>query len=147
MITQRILLSVVLIIALGAVGFLFFKPQSNTDITPNINPEPTGKIATGYVTGHVDIGPFCPVEIVGEPCKVPPEAYSSREVIVYESNQTTINVKGKIDTNGNYKIALGPGKYYVQIRPAGIGEGEKKLVIIKSFETSTLNFDIDTGIR
>jgi SanA protein len=111
--------------------------------------EPTSElpIASGYVSGHIDIGPFCPIEIEGQTCEIPPEAYTSREVIIYESDQTTINVKGSIDAKGNYRIPLGPGKYFVQINPAGIGPGEKKQVTIKSFETTIVNFNIDTGIR
>jgi len=35
----------------------------------------------------------------------------------------------------------------VQVSPAGIGDGEKKLVIIKQMQVSVVNFDIDTGIR
>ena len=41
----------------------------------------------------------------------------------------------------------GAGKYFVQISPAGIGAGEKKPAIVKSFETTVVDFDIDTGIR
>ncbi len=108
---------------------------------------PGGRIAAGYVVGQITIGPFCPVEQVGHPCTIPPEAYSSRNVIVYESNGTTIKEKGTIDSDGNYKITLGPGTYWLQVEPAGIGPGEKKQVTVISFETTTVNFDIDTGIR
>ena len=55
--------------------------------------------------------------------------------------------RGKIDANGNYNIAISPGNYFVQIAPAGIGEGEKKPATVKAFETTVVNFDIDTGIR
>lgn len=101
----------------------------------------------GYVTGHITIGPFCPVERVGVPCPVPAEAYSSREVIVYASDKIRILKKGAIDANGNYKITLPSGNYWLQINPAGIGAGEKKFVTIISPETTTVDFNIDTGIR
>ncbi len=39
------------------------------------------------------------------------------------------------------------GELFVQIEPAGIGPGEEKLVMVKSFEATTVNFDIDTSIR
>ncbi len=106
-----------------------------------------GRIAAGYVSGHVTIGPFCPVEQMGHPCQVPPEAYTSRSVIVYESNATTVKESVALDASGNYKIALGPGTYFLQIQPAGIGAGEKKKAVVSSFNTTTVNFDIDTGIR
>ncbi len=105
------------------------------------------RVAAGYIAGQVAIGPNCPVEQEGKPCPTPPEAYSSREVVIYESNGTTIREKGKIDAHGNFNIPIGPGTYLVQIVPAGIGPGEKKPATVKSFETTTVNFDIDTGIR
>jgi hypothetical protein len=185
---QKILISIVVIIALAGLGFWAYKSQNNitsnqsltvtnfeeckqagypimesypaqcrtasgelfVQVIENPNPEtnPPTRIAAGYVSGHVTIGPNCPgPEKVGQPCPVPKEAYSSREVVVYDSDKVSVNVKGKIDSEGNYKIALGPGNYFVQIVPAGIGAGEKKSVTIKSFETSTVNFNIDTGIR
>ncbi len=106
-----------------------------------------GRVAAGYIVGQVTIGPFCPVEQAGRPCTMPSEAYSTRNVIVYESNGTTIREKVALDNEGTFKITLGPGTYWVQIEPAGIGPGEKKQVTVTSFETTTVNFDIDTGIR
>jgi hypothetical protein len=103
--------------------------------------------ADGYIAGHVTIGPFCPVEQEGHPCPVPPYAYTSREAVVYGLDGVTVKTKKHLDTEGNYKIALAPGTYFVQIDPAGIGAGEKKKVSVVSLKTSTVNFDIDTGIR
>jgi|SRR3989344_203505 len=124
-----------------ATGELFVRAVGNTDSTDD-------RLAAGYVSGHITIGPNCPgPEKEGEPCVTPPSAYSSREIVVYDNDKVSVNVKGKIDAEGNYKIALGPGNYFVQVAPAGIGAGEKKPVTIKSFETTTINFDIDTGIR
>ena len=106
-----------------------------------------GRTAAGYIAGHVNIGPFCPVEREGVPCPVPPEAYTSREVLVYSQNGANILERANLDKDGNFKIAIQPGTYLVQIAPAGIGPGEKKSATVKSFETTTVNFDIDTGIR
>ncbi len=102
---------------------------------------------SGYVKGNVTVGPLCPVERVGEPCPVPPETYTSRNIIVYGSDQTTIKTKRALSATGSYSISLPPGTYWVQIQPAGIGEGEKKQVSITSGNTVTTDFDIDTGIR
>lgn len=110
-------------------------------------PKPTEKIAAGSVGGYVTIGPFCPVEREDQPCEIPPEAYTSRQVVVYENNGTTVKERANLDAQGNYKITLAPGNYFIQIDPAGIGPGEKKYVTVKSFETAIVNFDIDTGIR
>ena len=156
----KILGVLALILVTGGIAFGIFQSTKNATENPNTNfnpatvdnsssdPNPGGKVAAGYVAGHVRIGPNCPgPEIEDKPCQVPPEAYSSREVIVYDSDGITVNVEGKIDTSGNYKIPLGPGKYFIQIQPAGIGPGEKKSVTIESWQTSVVDFDIDTGIR
>ncbi len=115
--------------------------------TPPSPPTPIKKIAAGYAAGYVTIGPNCPVERVDQPCPTPPEAYTSREAVIYASDSVTIVARTHLDTNGNYKITLGPGKYFAQIQPAGIGPGEKKPFTVVSFETTTLDFDVDTGIR
>jgi hypothetical protein len=111
---------------------------------PTPNPVP---VSTGYVAGHITIGPNCPVEQADHPCPTPPSAYSSRQVVVYKSDGSTIKTTGKIDAQGNYKIALAPGTYFIQIQPAGIGPGEKKQVVITANNTGTVDFNIDTGIR
>jgi hypothetical protein len=109
---------------------------------------PGGSVgADGYVEGHITIGPFCPVERPGVPCPVPPEAYTSRSVVIFASDGYTEVKRFALDTNGNYKIVLAPGEYYAQIQPAGIGPGEKKFFSVVSSETITVDFNIDTGIR
>lgn len=109
--------------------------------------EDTGKIAAGYISGKVIIGPLCPVEAYDEPCEIPAETYTSRDVIVYESDKTTIMVKEALNADGTYKVSLGPGDYFVEISPTGIGQGELKPVHVTSFETTIVDFTIDTGIR
>ena len=113
---------------------------------PTVKPKPASVIS-GYVSGHVTIGPICPVERVGVPCPVPEEAYTSRNAVIYQSDGITVKEKKSLDKNGNYKYTLGPGKYFVQIDPAGIGPGEKKPFTIVSLQTTIVDFDIDTGIR
>ncbi|MBP9749903.1 MAG: carboxypeptidase regulatory-like domain-containing protein [Candidatus Pacebacteria bacterium] len=114
-----------------------------------INWRCTGAIppSEGTVTGHITIGPFCPVEREGVPCVVPVEAYLSRNVVVYKVDGTTVLERKALDAEGNYTIALQPGTYWLQVDPAGIGPGEKKKVTITNSTTSIVDFDIDTGIR
>ena len=136
---QKIVFFLILVIVLAGMGFLVYQKSVNNS---------SDRIAAGYVGGHVILGPLCPgPEREGYPCKAPPEVYTSREAVVYEKNGTTVKKRVHLDKEGNYKIPIGPGNYFVQIAPAGIGPGEKKSVTIKSFETSVVNFDIDTGIR
>ena len=133
-------LLIVAVVAVGA-GLLIAKSPEKTGITD------TDRMAAGYAAGHVTIGPLCPVMREDMPCEAPPELYSSRKVLVYDDEGEDVLERGNIDNQGNYKIALTPGDYYLQIEPAGIGPGEKKAVKIRGFETTTVDFDIDTGIR
>jgi hypothetical protein len=102
---------------------------------------------TGTVTGTVKVGPVCPVESVDHPCVVPTETYTSRSVVVYAADKTTELEQHPLDATGNFSFTLKPGAYGLQIRPAGIGAGEIKPVTISAKGTSTVTFDIDTGIR
>ncbi len=153
------------VIAGGGYFFVTYKGKGDTTIIPpssatstppvaTTTPDTststattTPRIAAGYITGHVIIGPNCPVEQIEKPCPTPPEAYTSRNVLVYANDKTSIQEQAHLDTKGNFYIPISPGSYYVQISPTGIGPGEKKLVTVKSFATSTVNFNIDTGIR
>lgn len=118
-----------------------------TQVVTGVGEMETERVAAGYIAGTVNIGPNCPVEREGVPCETPEEAYTSREVLVYESDGKNIHERIRILAGGTYWIAVGPGNYFVQISPAGIGPGEMKEVTVKSFETSIVDFDIDTGIR
>lgn len=132
-------------------GYVFILADTSSTmvmltVTKKTLPVPVTSVR-GYISGHVTIGPICPVERIDHPCVVPPEVYTSRNVIVYESDKTTVNEKIALDTKGDYKIALIAGTYWVQIEPAGIGAGEKKKVTVTSSTVSTVDFNIDTGIR
>jgi hypothetical protein len=159
--SKSVALSLIAVVILAGAGFLIFKPSqsavvenpiSSSTNNPNpipISPEPIVpiKVPVGFVSGHVTIGPICPVERVGQPCIVPAEAYTSREAVVYASDSTTVKARMHLDAQGDYKITLAPGNYFVQIVPAGIGAGEKKPASVKIMQTTVVNFDIDTGIR
>ena len=140
---KKMVLLIVGIIVILVGGFFMFSNQNFEDEST----DGSQKTAEGYISGHVTIGPFCPVEQEGNRCIVPVEVYTSRNVVVYEVNGLTIKEKIKLDGKGNYKIAISPGTYWVQIQPAGIGPGEKKNAVVTSFKTTTIDFDIDTGIR
>ncbi len=63
------------------------------------------------------------------------------QLIQQKISETTLN------SDGTYTLSLAPGNYWLQIAPAGIGPGEKKPIVIKANENTTLDFDIDSGIR
>lgn len=103
----------------------------------------------GTLSGQVSIGPICPVEREGVVCTPSPEAYASREFIVLDSNQKEVT-RFRADAMGSYSISILPGTYTVVSAKTGMGYMSKDLpstITIKSGQSTTLNIDIDTGIR
>ncbi|MDO8486586.1 MAG: hypothetical protein Q7S77_02740 [Candidatus Staskawiczbacteria bacterium] len=105
-------------------------------------------IVKGIIQGKVTIGPICPVEREGVPCPVPPEAYTSREVILYNSNRVIVK-RMHFLPNGTYLFEIPVGMYIIDIPKQGIGGSKDlpKTIAVKSGETVDFNFSIDTGIR
>jgi hypothetical protein len=110
--------------------------------------------ATGLLVGGVTIGPITPVEIPGQNPPVPPEVFSSRQVMVYDASgknlveQVTINQIGQT-ANGYYAVQLAPGTYTVDIIHTGVGGSADvpKQITITAGQTVTVDINIDTGIR
>ena len=131
----------------ATVGVYIFTLLTATETTATIQISKTVTQLLGEITGTVSIGPICPVERIDEPCVVPPETYTTRNAVLYDASGTNEISRAQLDTNGNYKISVTPGKYMIQIQPAGIGAGEMKSVTIVASKTVVVDFDIDTGIR
>ena len=104
-------------------------------------------VVNGQVSGTVTVGPICPVESIDNPCIIPPEVYTSRTVVVYGPTDSQRIKTTALQSDGTYSLSLAPGTYWLQIEPAGIRAGEKKIITILANETTNLNFDIDSGIR
>ena len=104
---------------------------------------------TGIIKGKVEVGPICPVERVGVPCPVPPEAYTSREVVLYAADGTTVIKRMNFAPDGTYQFAVPAGTYVLSTPKQGIGGSKDlpKTITVKSGETLVVNFSIDTGIR
>lgn len=130
---------------IGAYTFTLIKATEGT-ATISVSKKLVSQ-SKGTVTGKVTIGPICPVERVDEPCVIPPETYTSRKVIVYGPTESVKVSETTLNPDGSYTLSLTPGNYWLQIAPAGIGPGEKKPVSIKANKTTTLDFNVDTGIR
>lgn len=105
---------------------------------------------TGTLEGKVTIGPLVPVLQAGQPEPTPrPEDYAAREIVVLNGNGIGEVARVSIDPQGMYRIVLLPGLYQIDINHAGAdrAEGLPKSVTIVAGETTTLDIDIDTGIR
>ncbi|HTL39217.1 MAG TPA: carboxypeptidase regulatory-like domain-containing protein [Methylomirabilota bacterium] len=107
----------------------------------------TSATQTGTLKGHVTIGPFCPVEQADNPCPGPSDAYTSREIIVYAQDKKTEVIKNFLDANGNYSFNIPAGTYWVLITPGGMQDEPLHEITITANQTTTLDFNLDTGIR
>ncbi len=103
----------------------------------------------GELTGKVNIGPLTPVERPGVTPTVPPEVYQARKIMVYDSAGKTLVRRVDIGNDGTYRVTLRSGTYKVDINHAGIDRSAEvpALVTIKDGQTTTLDINIDTGIR
>lgn len=111
----------------------------------------------GILTGHVTIGPNCPVERVDIPCDPLPEVYTSRSVLIFKADgQTYVTSAGLIpeavsghNQYGIYRVELTPGTYVIKFPNSMLPANKisKGTVTVKLGETTTFNFDVDTGIR
>lgn len=106
---------------------------------------------SGWLGGHVTIGPLAPVvqEGVSEPTPAP-EVYAARQVVVFTADGQQEVLRAGIDpAAGNYRVALQAGSYLVDINHAGIdlAKGLPVVVEIVANQDTLLDINIDTGIR
>ena len=108
--------------------------------------------AKGTLQGHISIGPLCPVESnPPEPnCLPNEETYLAYPLTVYENGPQgpgqLIEVARFVgDKDGNYSLELRAGTYI--IRQNSVSQMPSKVVEVKENQVTTLDFEIDTGIR
>jgi hypothetical protein len=106
----------------------------------------------GFLEGKISIGPICPVETdPPDPgCLPTAETYKAYPVAVWttDGRRKIIQINPAMD--GSYKTDLEPGKYLIMLETNKNNIGSSNLpveVIIISDNITTLNIDIDTGIR
>lgn len=104
----------------------------------------------GVLEGQVTIGPLVPVMVEGEDPPTPvPEVYAARKIVVYKKNGVTEFTRLGIDSTGRYQGELPVGIYVIDINRIGIDSATDlpKEIEIKSNSVTTLDIEIDTGIR
>ncbi len=104
---------------------------------------------SAIIKGTVTVGPNCPVQQQGVPCPTPPQAYTSREVLLYALDGRTLLQRMYFTPTGTYSFSVPPGTYVVDIPRQGIGGSSDlpKTVTLQPGQTAIINFSIDTGIR
>jgi hypothetical protein len=98
----------------------------------------------GTVTGHVRLGPTCPVQRVGQTCEKP---YANAHIVFRALDRGRSEITDA-DDGGRYSIQLVPGTYEAVVRtsqpfPHGIPE----VLSVVANRTVTLDLRADTGIR
>jgi len=104
----------------------------------------------GTLIGKVTIGPLCPVErFPPDPrCQPTEETYKAWPIAIYTSDKKTRFAQIQPNLDGAYKIELIAGSYVVDLeKQHRFGKNLPMTVTIKPGEITTLNIDIDTGIR
>lgn len=107
---------------------------------------------TGTLAGQISVGPFCPVEVEGQPCPPPPGIYESIQVLVYAQlgNGNRLVADTRPDDTGHFELQLPSGSYRVALEHSiGIPGGPDPVqeARVEAGATTALAFDIDTGIR
>ena len=106
----------------------------------------------GFLEGKISIGPICPVETdPPDPgCLPTAETYKAYPVAVWTADGERKIIQINPELDGSYRTDLEPGKYLIMLETNKNNIGGSNLpveVIIISDNITTLNIDIDTGIR
>jgi hypothetical protein len=105
---------------------------------------------SGFLQGHLEIVSPKPVELVdGEVPKVTPETFAEYPLIVLSQDTKKEVALITADKNGNYRVALPPGTYIldVQDRARKHVRAKPKRFTVVSKQIAHVDMDIDTGIR
>jgi hypothetical protein len=123
-------------------------PTPLPTISPVPTPIPTPITLKGFLSGKITIGPFCPVEPCGLTNAQILAFFATHRIQVYDSLRTSVITQFHGDINGDYQIELPVGTYIIDTLHTGIGSTNlPQNVNINAGATTTLNINIDTGIR
>ena len=111
---------------------------------PTATPPPPDE-SEGTLRGAVTIGPLCPVA----PCLDPiTDLFASRELLLERDGGEPIRVP--LQSDGSFAALIPVGRYMVNLTDCdflGCRDALPVPVEIRNGETTTLNIDIETGIR
>jgi hypothetical protein len=109
---------------------------------------------SGFLEGHLKIILSREVDLAdGTPASGNGENYAEYPLIVLDKNNGKEVTRVTADTNGNYRVALPPGDYVLDVRlgangrPLGHLRAEPHPFTILPNQTVRVDMDIDTGIR
>jgi hypothetical protein len=106
--------------------------------------------APGFVEGHLKIISPREVELAnGTPASITAESYAEYPLIILSKDGKNEVARVTADKNGNYRAALPPGDYVldVQRRAPGHVRAKPQRFTVVSNQTVRVDMDIDTGVR
>lgn len=107
----------------------------------------------GILKGKITIGPLCPVET--DPplpgCQPTSETYKAWQTSVWNLNKTKIIADIEPELDGTFSMKLLSGKYIIDYKENSnnsIGGNNLPIdITIENIDTTTIEINIDTGIR
>ena len=106
--------------------------------------------APGFVEGHLKIISPKDVELAdGNPPAITAKNYAQYPLIILSEGGRKEITRVTADENGNYRTALPPGDYVldVQGRARGHARAKPQRFTVVSNQTVRVDMDVDTGIR
>ena len=104
----------------------------------------------GFMQGHLHVVSPKPVELAdGNAPAVTAETYTEYQLIIFSQDGKKEIARVTADGNGNYRVALPPGAYIldVQDRARKHVRAKPQQFTVVSNQTVRVDMDIDTGIR
>jgi hypothetical protein len=106
---------------------------------------------SGFVEGHLKIISLKEVELADEtPSKSTAQNYGDYPLIILSSDGKKEIARMTADENGNYRAALPPGDYILDVQrrqPKGHVRAKPQPFTVAPNQTVHLDMNIDTGIR
>src|SRR5206468_10361954 len=111
---------------------------------------PIDAAPSGFVEGHLKIISPKEVELADEtPSRATAENYAEYPLIILSRDGKKEIARVTADENGNYRVALPPGDYVldVQGRSRGHVRAKPQRFTVVSNQTVRVDMNIDTGVR
>jgi Carboxypeptidase regulatory-like domain len=105
----------------------------------------------GFLEGHLKVFPLRDVELADGDASTSATAanYAKYPLIILSQDGKKEIARVTADENGNYRIALPPGEYSLDVQGRGRGHVRAKpqRFTVASNQTVRVDMDIDTGVR